>query len=126
MAGTAESRASAEEIQSSGVIASLLKSLGIPCKLYGPDVSEKHPKEANPRIAETVEDEALPLVVVARVELGDCAGLAVLDDKDELEDLNEDDEDDEDEEDDKSDDVELVDDALVEGVVVTLWVSEEV
>jgi len=49
VAGVAESRASAEEIQSSGLMLLLLKSFGMLCAWKGPPAgSEKHPRDVNP------------------------------------------------------------------------------
>lgn len=58
-------RASAAEIQSSGVMLSLLNSFGMLWPAYGPvDGSEKQPREAKPKTAEMVELVAVLLNVV--------------------------------------------------------------
>lgn len=55
MTGLAEIRASADEMQRSGVMLSLLNSLSILCPPYGPPAgSAKQPTDVKPSIAETV------------------------------------------------------------------------
>ena len=75
MAGVAESRASAEEIQSSGLMLLLLKSFGMLWAWNGPPAgSEKHPRDAKPWIAEVmalaVEVTSVDVAMLLDVEPG--------------------------------------------------------